>query len=256
MNRVMQGAVLMLATVATCLALLPATWVDRLLQENTRGSLAMTGTSGSLWRGEGTLQAILPNGEVATLAPASWNIALAELLTLRLHVTLRSGRSGSPLLDVSLSPVETRIHEARLELPAAMLGVLSPTLRSAALSGQMAVQATDMRLDDGHATGKARVMWLAASSELSGVNPLGSYQLDLDGQGGGLDLRLTTLGGALNLAGSGRLQPGKAPDIRLTATPVEARRQELAPLLRMLGREVSPGSYQITLDPNVRAVGG
>ena len=256
MNRFIQAGALLAVLTVTCLVMLPATWVDTLLQDNTRGSLSMTGTSGALWRGEGTLQAILPNGDAVTLAPVAWHIAIGELLTLRLHIVLRSSQNGSPILDLSSSPGETRIHEARLELPAAMLGALSPTLRSAALSGQMAVQATDMRLDVGHATGKARIMWMSASSELSAVRPLGNYQLDLDGQGGGLDMRLTTLGGALNLTGSGRMQPGKPADIKITATPIEARRQELAPLLRMLGREISPGTYPLTLDPNVRAVSG
>jgi general secretion pathway protein N len=256
MKRSVQVGLLLLALFLAYLFMLPATWLDALLQRETRGSFTMTATSGTLWRGEGTLQALLPSGEAVTLAPTSWNIALGELLALRLHVTLRSTQNGSPILDVSLAPGETRIHEAKLDLPAALLGVLSPTLRAASLSGQMALQATDVRLDDGHATGKAHVIWLSAGSELSRVRPLGSYQLELDGQGGGLDFRLNTLGGDLNLAGSGRIQPGKNPDYRITATPVEAKRQELVPLLRMLGREISPGTYLLTIDPNVQAVSG
>lgn len=249
------GAVgLLLALAFLYLALLPATWVDRLLQAQTRGSLAMTATTGSFWRGEGALQAILPTGDAVTLAQTRWRIAVTELLSLRLHVTLHASQTGGTLLDAALSPGETRIHEARLDLPAALLGVLSPTLRSVALSGQMAVQATDLRLEAGQVTGKARVMWQSASSGMTSVRPLGNYQLDLEGQNGGLDLRLTTLGGALNLTGTGRLQPGKAAEFNLTASPVEAKRQELSPLLRMLGREVNPGTYQLTLDPNVRAV--
>jgi general secretion pathway protein N len=256
MKRLIQAGLLLLALVVAYLTMLPATWLDALLQRETRGSFAMTGTAGTLWRGEGSLQAILPSGQAVTLAPTSWNIALGELLALRLHITLRSTQSGNPIVDVSLAPGETRIHEAKLELPAALLGVLSPTLRAAALSGPMSLQVNDVRLDGGHATGKARVLWVAASSELTRVRPLGSYQLELDGQGGGLDFRLTTLGGDLNLAGTGRIQPGKNPDYRITAIPVEAKRQELVPLLRMLGREVSPGTYQLTIDPNVQAVSG
>jgi len=256
MKRLMRGGLLLLVLVVAYLAMLPATWLDALLQRETRGSFAMTGTAGTLWRGKGTLQALLPSGEAVTLAPTSWHIAVGELLALRLHITLRSTQSGNPILDVSLAPGMTRIHEARLELPAALLGVLSPTLRAAALSGQMSVQVNDVRLDDGQATGKGSVLWASASSELSSVRPLGIYQLELDGQGGGLDFRLTTLGGALNLAGSGRMQPGKKPVYRITAVPIEAKRQELVPLLRMLGREVSPGTYQLTIDPNVQAVSG
>jgi general secretion pathway protein N len=256
MKRVIQGGLLLLVLLIAYLVMLPSTWLDAVFQHETRGSFTMTGTSGTLWRGEGSLQAILPSGEAVTLAPTNWSIALNELLALRLHITIRSVQSGSPILDVSLSPGETRIHEAKLELPATLLGVLTPTLRAAALSGQMALQATDMRLGDGHATGKARITWMAAGSELSRVRPLGNYQLELDGQGGGLDFRLNTMGGALNLTGTGHIQPGMNMEYKIMAIPSADKRQDLVPLLRMLGREISPGTYQLSIDPSVQPVSG
>jgi hypothetical protein len=139
-------------------------------------------------------------------------------------------------------------------LPAALLGVLSPTLRAAALSGQLALHANDLRFDHNHAAGKAQAYWKAAGSNLSRIRPLGNYLLDLNGRGNGLDFHLTTIGGPLTLTGSGGWSPGKNPDIRITATPVESARQDLTPLLRMLGRETSPGTYQLTIDQNVRAI--
>jgi general secretion pathway protein N len=254
MKRSMQAGLLFLALSFAYLAMLPATWFDAVLQRTSQGTLALTGTKGTLWRGEGALQALLPSGEVVTLAPVAWNVALAELLTLRLHLTMQSVQSGRPVLDATLRPGETRIHEARLELPAALLGVLSPTLRAAALSGQLALQVSDIRIDSGHAAGKAKAMWLTAGSGLSRVRPLGSYQLDLDGQGGGLDFRLSSLSGPLFLGGSGHWRPGKKADYQITATPSESKRQDLVPLLRMLGRETSPGTYLLTIDRNVQAV--
>ena len=256
MRRLIKPILAVMALALAYLAMLPATWLDALLQRATQGTLAMTGTRGTMWRGEGSLQAILPSGQAVTLAPAAWRIALGELPTLRLHLTMKSLQTDQPILDVSLAPRETRIHEAKLDMPAAVLGVLSPTLRAAALSGQLALQVTDLRLDAARSTGKARAVWLMAASDLSRVRPLGSYQVDLDGQGSGMDIHLTTLGGVLNLTGAGHWQPGQAPDFKITAVPSEAKRQEMAPLLRMLGRETSPGSYLITIDPNVRAVSG
>jgi hypothetical protein len=40
----------------------------------------------------------------------------------------------------------------------------------------------------------------------------------------------------------------------VTATPEQSARQDLAPLLRMMGREISPGTYQLTIDQNVQAI--
>jgi general secretion pathway protein N len=256
LRRPLLGGLLLLALSCAYLVMLPATWFDSLLQSGSQGTLAMTGTKGTLWRGEGSLQALLPSGEVVTLAPVAWDVALAELLSLQLHVTVRSTQDGKPVLDAAMKPGESRIHAARLQLPAALLGVLSPTLRAADLSGQLSLVVNDVRLGGGHATGSAQVLWQAAGSGLSRIRPLGSYQLALNGQGSSLDFRLLTLGGPLNLDGSGQWTPNQKTVYHITATPTEATRKDLAPLLRMLGREISPGSYQLTIDQNVGAVSG
>lgn len=256
LQRLLQGGLLLLGLSFAYLVMLPATWFDALLQGGSQGTLAMTGTKGTLWRGEGSLQALLPSGEAVSLAPVSWDISVAELLSLRLHVTVRSTRDGKPILDAIMSPGETRIYAARLDLPAALLGVLSPTLRAADLSGQMALMVNDVRLDGVHSTGKAQVVWQAAGSSLSRIRPLGNYQLVLNGQGSGLDFRVLTLGGPLNLDGAGHWIPNQKTDYRITATPTEATRKDLAPLLRMLGREISPGTYLLTIDKNVGAISG
>jgi general secretion pathway protein N len=256
MRRPLWVVLFLLALGLGYLVMLPATWFDALLQNETGNTLTMTGTSGTLWRGEGSLQALLPNGEAATLAPVAWDIALGDLLSLKLHVTVRSAKDGQTMLDAVMGSGELRVHMARLELPAALLGVLSPTLREADLSGRLALVANDLRLDEGRSTGKAQAVWLAAGSGLSRIRPLGNYQLVLDGQGGGLNFRLFTLGGPLTLDGSGRWIPNRKTVYRITATPTESSRKDLAPLLRMLGREVSPGTYQLTIDRNMAAVSG
>jgi general secretion pathway protein N len=249
------GGLLLVLCVAY-LAMLPATWFDYLLQRESEGTLGMTATHGTLWRGEGTLQALLPNGDVTTLAAVSWKIAIPELLMLRLHVTAQSTQNGSPVLDAMFRPGETRVQTAHLDLPAALLGVLSPTLREANLSGQMAISVNDVHLVGNHATGGAMVMWQDAGSGLTRIRPLGNYQFAVNGQGDGLDFNLVTLGGALLLEGSGRWVPYQKTQYRLTATPQQASRKDLEPMLRMLGREIRPGTYQLTIQQGMGAVSG
>lgn len=251
MKRLLMAGLLLVALVCTYLVMLPATWMDALLQRASQGALAMTGTTGTFWRGEGSLQALLPSGEAVTLVPVNWNIVAGELLTLKLHIKAQSTRDNKPVLNATLGLGETYIQEAKLELPAALLGVLSPTLRAAVLSGQIALHINEVRFDSSHAAGKAQAYWNGAGSSLSRIRPLGNYLLDMNGKGNGMDFRLATIGGPLTLTGSGGWIPGKRPDIRITATPEESARQDLAPLLRMLGRETSPGTYQITIDPSV-----
>ena len=254
MTRLLKAGLLLLTLVVTYLIMLPTTWMDAVLQRASQGTLAMTSTTGTFWRGEGSLQALLPSGEVVTLTPVSWNIAPVELLALKVHIVALSTRDNKPVLNATLGLGETYIQEAKLELPAALLGVLSPTLRAAALSGQLALQANDVRFGGNRAAGKAQAFWKAAGSSLSRIRPMGSYLLDLNGQSNGLDFHLSTIRGPLTLTGSGGWRPGKPPDIRVTAVPEESAHQDLAPLLRMLGRETSPGTYQLTIDQNVQAI--
>jgi general secretion pathway protein N len=254
MRRLVKSGLVILALLVIYLVLLPATWMDALLQRASQGTLAMTGTMGTMWHGQGSLQALLPTGEAVTLVPVSWNIASAELLGLKLHIIAVSTRDNKPVLNATFGTSETYIQEAKLDLPAALLGVLSPTLRAAELSGQLALHANDVRIGGAHSSGKAVAYWKAAGSSLSRVRPLGNYLLDLTGQGNGLDFHLSTMGGPLTLTGSGGWYPGKRPDINVTATPQEGARQDLAPLLRMMGREISPGTYRLSIDQNVHAI--
>jgi general secretion pathway protein N len=254
MKRLLMAGLLLLTFVSTYLVMLPATWMDALLQRASQGTFAMTGTSGTLWRGEGSLQALLPTGEAVTLVPVSWNIDTAELLALKLHLKAQSARDSKPVLNATQGLAETYVQEAKLDLPAALLGILSPTLRAAGLSGQIALHVNDVRIDGSHAAGKAQAYWKGAGSSLSRIRPLGNYLLDVNGQGKGMDFHLSTIGGPLTLTGSGGWIPGKRPDIRVTAKPEENARQDLAPLLRMLGHETSPGLYNITIDPSVGVV--
>jgi general secretion pathway protein N len=254
MRRLLLAGLLLLVLVATYLVMLPATWMDALLQRASQGAFTMTATQGTLWRGEGSLQALLPSGEAVTLVPVRWHIVAAELLSLKLHLKAQSARDDKPVLDVVLGQGEAYIQQAKLDLPAALLGLLSPTLREASLSGQLALQVDELRIENSHAAGKAQAYWKGAGSSLSRIRPLGNYVLVMNGKGDGMDFNLSTMGGPLTLSGSGNWIPGKAPDIRIMATPEESARQDLAPLLRMFGRETSPGTYQLIIDPSVRAI--
>jgi len=243
------AAVLLLMAV-----LAPATWVDRALQDASQGTLGLGSPRGTLWQGGGELQAILPAGETVTLAPIAWTLSVAELLQGRLHYSVLSERDGKPVLDFTLQSGASAIHDARLDLPAPLLGAVSPTLREAGLGGRIAVRANGLSFDGRHGSGKAELIWSDAASSLTPVRPLGNYRLELTGQEGGVAFRLSTLDGVLALAGEGVWLPGQQVTFKGTANPAAEKLQDLAPLLRILGRETGPGSYQLLLDPNVKAL--
>ncbi len=230
--------------------LMPATWLDSTLQRESRGVLSLGDPRGRVWEGSGVLQAMLPRGEAMTIDRVAWTVAWKELLLGRMRASLLSVRTGKPIADATLGISGLTVHSAQLELPAALLGTLTPTLREAALSGQLVVKLRDFQLAHKHAGGTAEITWNHAASGLVAISPLGNYQIDITGNASGLGCRVATINdAAMKLAGKCQHSAGQPFSIDATAEPAQRYRRELAPLLRVLGKEIRPGVYQLQLDP-------
>ena len=87
------------------------------------------------------------------------------------------------------------------------------------------------RLDLG---GSLRAEAMDMSSRLSTLAPLGSYRVDVEGRGASASVRLSTLSGALILAGDG-VWNGQRMQFSGTARAAPGREQSLATLLGLLG---------------------
>jgi general secretion pathway protein N len=255
MKRVLVGLLAGLAFLASLLALAPASWLDLAVQRASRGMAVLAEPRGTVWRGSGVIQVILPSGAVETLDGVRWQIDPWPLLTARLHLAMVSERDGKPVLDITLAPGSVTIGEVRLDAPAALLGTLSPTLREAGISGRIALRASAVKIDREATTGSGELLWLDAGSSLTAVHPLGTYRVELKGAGRGLGFTLATLGGALGLAGSGQWQPGAPLAFSATATPAADQARQLAPLLRIIGKEAGGERYEIVLDQNAGLAG-
>ena len=232
--------------------LMSATWLDSVLQRESRGVLSLGDPRGRVWEGSGVLQAMLPGGEAMTIDRVGWTVASRELLLGRIRFSLHSIRTGKPVADATLGVSGLMFHSAQLELPASLLGTLSPTLREAALSGQVVLKLRDFHLARKHASGTAEIIWNDAASGLVAISPLGNYQIEIKGDASGLGCRISTLNeAAMKLAGKCQKPAGQPFSIDATAEPAQRYRRELAPLLRVIGKEIRPGIYQLQVDPNI-----
>jgi len=246
----LMGIVIALALII----LAPATWLDRALVHASRGHLMLAATTGRLWNGQGTLQAILPGGEASTLAHVQWRVTLDEVLLRRLGLRVSSYPDNQTILTARMGPAGIELYRLRIELPAALLGALSASLRELEPGGKLTVSARDLNLVSGRHSGEVEIIWQEAVSSLASVHPLGSYRLHLTGGGDRIDLVLSTPGSAaLILTGRGQWRAGNTLRFDGHARS-DTHAHELTPLLRILGRETTPGSYQLRLDPNVGAV--
>ena len=253
MRRLLSAFAVLIGILLVMAVYAPASWLDYGLQRISDRSLGLGDPHGSLWRGSGTLQAILPRGEAVTIGPVSWKIQARELLAGRLHLLMSSDRNGRPVLDAGITATTLTLHDLDIELPAALLGVVSPTLRDADPAGSMALRSREFVVDGHRNTGTVELRWKDAALSLSRVRPLGTYLMVVVGKDEGLDMRLMTLKGDLDLSGSGNWKPGRKLDIDVKATPSAARRDDLVPLLRILGHETSAGTYQLRIDQSINA---
>lgn len=232
--------------------LVPATWLDSTLQRESGGVLSLGDPNGRVWDGSGVLQALLPGGEAMTIDRVGWTVASRELLFGRIRFSLVSLRTGKPIADATLGVSGLTVHSAQLELPASLLGTLTPTLREAAMSGQLVLKLRDFLLADKRAGGTAEIYWNDAASGLVPISPLGNYQIEINGNESGLACRIATLNeAALKLAGTCRQSASQPFSIDATAEPAPRYRLELAPLLRVIGKEIHPGIYQLQVDPSI-----
>lgn len=232
--------------------LMPATWLDSALQRESRGVLSLGDPQGRVWEGSGVLQALLPRGEAMTIDRVGWTVASRELFFGRIRFSLVSVRTGKSIADATLGVSGLTVHSAQLELPASLLGTLTPTLREAALSGQLVLKLRDFHLARKQAGGTVEITWNDAASGLVPVSPLGNYQIEIKSNDSGLGCRISTLNeAAMKLAGKCRQSAGQPFSIDASAEPAPKYRRELAPLLRVIGKEIRPGIYQLQVDPSI-----
>lgn len=230
------------------------TWLDYGLQKATRGSVGLTNAQGTLWKGQGIIQAITPAGRTENLAEIDWRIDPGSLLAGKIRIEMLSKRDAKPTLIATVTPTSLTIDQLKLELPAGLLGVASPTLQSVDLGGRIAITATGLRVDATRFSGMATLDWRQASSSLSPVTPLGNYNIALVAEPQtGVRLKIMSVGdSALKLEGEGQWQTGKPPQLNVTATPRANNSHQMTGLLRMIGKRISnePEAYKLELDSN------
>lgn len=223
-------------------ALTPASFVAAKLEASTRGGVRMHEASGSIWSGSGRATLATPAGPLA-VDDLRWRFLPARLLSGRLAfaVTGRSaGFESRGELARSFSMWEAR--DVAIDGAAAGAASFLPLIAHWRPEGRLAAKAPLLAWNERELRGEARLEWRAAAVALSEVKPLGSYRVDLRGDGAQARVTLSTIEGPLALAGQGTISPPS----RLVFSG-EARAQgpaaaSLQPLLDLMGSRRADGS--------------
>lgn len=222
----------------------PATLLDAGLQRVSQGKLGLVEAQGTMWAGAGQIEIRDADRHSGVTEGISWRLMPGSLLRGYMMYDLQLAQSPQSFpIMVSLGGME--IANAEINLPAAVLGLSIPKLSPLGLSGDLSARIAHFKITHQQMQGQMKVQWHDAGSVLTRISPLGNYELSLDGAGTLLNLQLRTLHGPLQLDGAGAWTYGDRAHFRATALVAPAQQQQLDPLLRLIGMELSHGRFEL-----------
>ncbi|HKB58704.1 MAG TPA: type II secretion system protein N [Gallionellaceae bacterium] len=227
----------------------PATLLGVLLARRTGGSLVLAQPTGTVWSGTATPVVNLKSAAPLRLGRVTWDISLRTLWrgVILLRVRENDVRQKQPA-EILLSPSQADFRNFSMELPAAAMGGLDPLLQAMHFQGRLVISANSIVLGrDGAVTGAAVANWEMAGSDLSPVNPFGTYRLRLTGEGNKVGIVLSTESGCLELNGQGEWRAGTLA-FEASATATGKSKGALRDMLHHLGPETAPGVFSFRLN--------
>ncbi|MFK7962624.1 MAG: type II secretion system protein N [Burkholderiaceae bacterium] len=222
----------------------PATLADWGLQKATAGRLGLAETQGTVWRGSGRLVLIDVNDRslglrtmpgVAVPGRLDWTVSKLPLLLGIVDADLRlAGMSNAVRLSGGLT--EMRIGAGQVSLPSVDLGRLGSPWNTIKPAGALALRWDEMVLREGSFNGKANIELRNMASALTPVNPLGSYRINVEGEGNRAKLNIVTINGPLRLDGDGTWTARRGVQFTAFAVAEEQEQARLRTLLGLIGR--------------------
>ncbi len=225
----------------------PASLLDAGFNGASNGRLRLAAARGTLWSGEGRLEARDPAQWDVVSQPFAWRMQPVALLRARLGFEIELLRTANRFpLVVSWSAIE--LTNAHIDLPASVLGLVQPKLAPLKLTGELFFRVARLSIARGGIHGSATVLWRDAGSQLSPVSPLGEYRLRIGVYETSARASLNTARGPLTLEGAGSWRIGEPPTFRGTAVILPEHEPQLAPLLRLVAIEKSKSRFALQLE--------
>lgn len=234
-------------------ATVPAALLAMGLQRVSNGALVLQALSGTAWSGRGELVLNRGHAGVHSLGQGQWSINPLWLFVGSVRTNMKFSTTDSDIAaTVNVSPGKIFIDRLHAKFSAGLVSALYAPAAFVAPEGNMVLESNDLSFEKETLKGEAKLDWRNAVSNLSPVKPLGDYRLSANGQGKAMQVKMETLSGALSLSGTGQW---RADDGRLhfdLLAKARERADELAPLLKMVGREQPNGDRMLTIDVRLR----
>lgn len=234
--------------VGVLLVTAPASLLDGIIQRISHQTLSLANCQGTIWHGSAT--PLLINGKNSSIAlhTLHWSLKPQALLQGQIKAVMGwDDLEFKTPMQLTLSRNTLILTDVLLQIPAEVIGELSPFLKPAQFSGDLVIESPQLAYTGNHLQGNATARWNQAGSAMSAVHPLGNYRIDITAAQDNLRATLTTQGGALLLGGQGNWSMQRGFHFNGTAKAAADAQPTLSELLHHLGPETTPGTHQISL---------
>ena len=238
----------LVATLFVAALFAPAAWADRALDRASLGRLRLADATGTLWQGQGRLvivdadaaAASGPGGVrvvegLALPGTVDWQLSVLPLMLGIVDASVSVGPMPQPI-GIGGNPAEVRIGAGSLDLPSVELARLGSPWNTIRPSAALSLRWDALTVRQGVLDGRASVELRDAASAMTPVRPLGTYRVDIVGDGREVSLNLLTLSGPLQLEGSGRWERRAGLRFTAAARAEGAEQSRLQTLLALIGQ--------------------
>jgi general secretion pathway protein N len=191
-----------LAYAVALIAMLPAPWMARHIENASNQSVLLRDPAGTVWSGGGRLYVRERAGTLLDIGALRWTASPASIFTGKLAVELALG-SAAPSARLQLSPFSLAILGLNLELPGRVIASFAPPLEALGPQGKLLIRSDNLRFDGDSVFGLANIEWRPVRLARAPGLDLGSHVARLRGGGSKVDIELGSLGGPLRLSGAG-----------------------------------------------------
>jgi hypothetical protein len=197
---------------------------------------------GTFWKGAARARLLLPGGAIE-VEELSWRFAPGRLLAGRVafDVAARDPRLDAQVqLGRGFGGLEARDLQANGD--AAVVGAFLPLLATWRPQGRVTLAAPLLTWDERELRGSARAEWRSAVLSFPDPRALGTYVIEMRGDGGPAKVTLATLEGLLRLTAEGTYAPPARLTLHGEARAQPAATDTLEPLLNLLGPRRADGA--------------
>ncbi|MEK9721083.1 MAG: type II secretion system protein N [Quisquiliibacterium sp.] len=238
----------LVSAVGSALVLAPASYADLALDRASLGRIRLADTSGTLWNGSGRV--VITDGNAGDRLAGSQGLTLSGMaVPSRIGWSLRAVPLMIGIVDASLTidparpavrvsgtPTELRVGAGGFSLPSADLARLGSPWNTIKPVAALSMRWDALTLRQGVLDGRASIELRDAASAMSPVRPLGSYRIEINGNGREIFLTLSTLSGSLRLQGTGSWDRRAGVRFDAQAQAQGAQQAALQSLLSLVGR--------------------